>query len=177
MSESVRFDQSPELLVQNPCVKLMDSDIISSIADGQLLLLFFLFVLHFPPSARVRILNNMASDIALRVCCCAERVHEGVKLFARQEKKGSALLVFNKAFDFPALENPMLSEWRQRGLWQRWRGGRGEGFSSIRSSACDTKKTRCPLCLFMLPLEAALVSTWTPVLEFDVIYVSSLAPN
>lgn len=75
-------------MVQNPCVKLMDSDIISSIADGQLLLLlFFIFVLLFPPSARVRVLNNMASDIALRVCCCAERVHEGVKLFARQEKR------------------------------------------------------------------------------------------
>lgn len=59
--------------MQNPCVKLMDSDIISSIADGQLLLLFYFAFLT-------------VGDIALRVRCCAECVHEGVKLLRIREK-------------------------------------------------------------------------------------------
>lgn len=75
-------------------------------------------------------LTSTRSDIVLSVRCCGERVHEGVKLLRVRKRKAYSnreQLVLKKAFDFPALENPMLSRWQQWGLRQR-----GGGFSSIR---------------------------------------------
>lgn len=94
-----------------------------------------------------RMLNSMLSDIVCRastVCCVC--VHEGVKLLHIRERKSWSnrkQLVLNEAFDFPALENPMLSRWQQK-------GGGGEAFSSICDLACDTKATHCPLCFPVL---------------------------
>lgn len=69
--------------MQNPCVKL----IISSIADGQFFVFVFLvFLLFYPPSARVRRLNSTA----LGARSCAECVHEGVKLLRIGEIKESS---------------------------------------------------------------------------------------
>lgn len=59
---------------------------------------------------------------------------------ARGERKSRSdreQFVLNEAFDFPALENPMLSG----------RQTRGGAFSSICSSACDTKANRHPVLL------------------------------
>lgn len=71
--------------MQNPRVRLIHPDIISSIADGQLVVVFSLMLC--PPSARVRMLNSTRSDIVLSARRCTECVHEGVKLLLIRERK------------------------------------------------------------------------------------------
>lgn len=60
-------------------------------------------------------------------------VHEGVKLLYirdRERQFNRKQLVLNKAFDFPALENPMLSRWQQ---------SKGKLLTQYVALACATK--------------------------------------
>lgn len=95
----------------------------------------------------------MLPDIACKAerSPCGERTHEGVKLWrhwgARGERKSRSnreQFVLNEAFDFPALENPMLSGRQTRGL--------GGLLARYAARLVTQKRTVILSCLWLLSL-------------------------